>query len=70
MPRNTLGELEVELRKTRALLEGNATEGEIDVSEMWRLLREGREKAAALCELGSIWGLRWRGLWVGLKIRA
>ncbi len=70
MPRNTLGELEVELRKARALLEGNATEGEIDVSETWRLLREGRDEAAALCELGSIWGLRCRGLWVGLKIRA
>ena len=46
-------------------LGGSATEGEIDASETWRLLRVGREKAAALCECGSSCGLRWHGLgWI------
>jgi hypothetical protein len=46
-------------------LGGSATEGEIDASETRRLLRVGREKAAALCECGSSCGLRWHGLgWI------
>jgi hypothetical protein len=51
MPRKMLGEFEVELRIARAFLEGSAVEGEIDVLENVRLIREWRVESAVSFEL-------------------
>ena len=50
-PRKMLGEFEVELRIARAFLKGSAVEGEIDVLENVRLIREWRVGTAASFEL-------------------